>query len=91
MLRDFIETFVRNRIIANDYIVVSQDDLIYSPTKAVILNNIIRNLQNYRPCNMIKNIGIETLQSYQQIPKIVLQKQTYKKVWLDWAGFTDTI
>jgi len=52
LLRDFIETFVKNQIIAKDYIVVLQDDLQYFPTKSTSLNNVIRNLQNYRPCNL---------------------------------------
>ncbi|XP_070499666.1 peptidoglycan recognition protein 3-like [Chironomus tepperi] len=53
LLRDFIETFVKNQLITKDYIVVLQDDLVYSETKAVTLNNVIRNLQNYRPLQKI--------------------------------------
>lgn len=52
LLRDFIDIFVKNKIIANDYIVVLQDDLQYFPTKSTALNNVMRNLQNYRPCNL---------------------------------------
>ena len=54
LLKDFIQVFVEQQIIANDYIIVLQDDLKYFQQKAEALNAVIKLLKNFRPCKLNK-------------------------------------
>lgn len=50
LLRDFIRIFRNRQLIVEDHIIVSQDDLKYSATKADALNNAVKSLEKFRPC-----------------------------------------
>lgn len=52
LLKEFITGFVANGTIAEDYIIVLQDDLRYSEEKADALNDDIKSFQNFRPCKL---------------------------------------
>ncbi|XP_070499680.1 uncharacterized protein [Chironomus tepperi] len=49
LLNNFIRTFIEYEIIAEDHIVVSQDDLKYFETKASALNRVVATIENFRP------------------------------------------
>jgi N-acetylmuramoyl-L-alanine amidase len=50
ILTDFIRTFVDRDDIDENHIIVAQDDLKYSKTRADSLNDAIKRLENFRPC-----------------------------------------
>lgn len=55
LFKEFITGFVANGTIAEDYIIVLQDDLRYSEEKADALNDEINTFQNFRPCKLNDN------------------------------------
>jgi len=55
LLKIFIETFIDLGIIDKNYIIVSQDDLIFNPLQANALNTAVEKLKNYRPCKFVKD------------------------------------
>jgi hypothetical protein len=50
LLTGFIDTFKIKGLIADDYIIVLQDDLKYFSVKATRLNAAIETLDHFRPC-----------------------------------------
>jgi N-acetylmuramoyl-L-alanine amidase len=62
LLNDFIRTFVEHELIAEDHIIVSQDDLKYFQLKANALNEVIATVDNFRPCRLIAYLKLITLE-----------------------------
>lgn len=52
LLKNFIRTNVENRMISEDHIIISQDDLKYFERKAIALNSAVKLLENFRPCKL---------------------------------------
>lgn len=50
LLKLFLEAVIDFEIIDKDYIIVSQDDLVFNPVQADKLNAAIEKFENYRPC-----------------------------------------
>ncbi|KAL7040635.1 hypothetical protein ACKWTF_000476 [Chironomus riparius] len=48
LLKIFLETFIDLEIIDRDYIIVSQDDLVYNTVQANALNSALETFKNYR-------------------------------------------
>ena len=57
LLEIFIETFIDLEIIDKDFIIVSQDDLVYNIVKANKLKEAVRTFKNYRSCKLIKRFS----------------------------------
>ena len=56
LLTGFIDFFKRKGLIADDYIIVLQDNLKYFATEATKLNAAIKTLDNFRPRKYIRNL-----------------------------------
>ena len=50
ILSDFTRTFINREMIEENHIIISQDDLKYSTTRANSLNDAIEKLEKFRPC-----------------------------------------
>lgn len=50
LLELFLETMIDLEIIDKDYIIVSQDDLVFNQAQATVLNTAIEKFKNYRSC-----------------------------------------
>jgi len=57
LLTELIDFYVRNKLIAEDYIIVLQDDLKYFPIKSEALNVEIEKLDHFRPCRYPINLS----------------------------------
>ena len=72
LLTDFIEFYVKKKLIADDYIIVLQDDLKYFATKADALNVEIEKFSNFRPCKYY----FQLYNFFDIIKKYILTKYT---------------
>jgi hypothetical protein len=62
LLENFIKDFQVLGKISSNYMVISQDDLVYNEVTADSLNGAVSNMKNYKPCKLKINfiISVET-------------------------------